>query len=76
MGEPLRRLTLQKVTFVWGKEQKQCFETLKNCLVNVKTLGHLRHDATKTQLVTDASNVRLEAVLLQEHRSETRAISY
>ena len=48
----------------------------KNCLVNVKTLGHLRPDATRTQVVTDASNVRLEAVLLQEHGSETRAISY
>ena len=48
VAEPLRWLILKKSTCVWGKEPKQSFKTLKNCLVNVKTLGHFKLDATKT----------------------------
>nr|XP_034321902.1 uncharacterized protein K02A2.6-like [Crassostrea gigas] len=76
VSEPLRRLTKKNVNFVWGREQKKSFDTLKRCLPNVETLGHYRLDAEKTQLVTDASNVGLGAVLLQVHKGETRVICY
>lgn len=76
VSEPLRRLTKKNVNFVWGREQKKSFDTLKRCLSNVKALGHYRLDAEKTQLVTDASNVGLGAVLLQVHKGETRVICY
>ncbi|XP_062578034.1 uncharacterized protein K02A2.6-like [Saccostrea cucullata] len=76
VAEPLRRLTKKNVKFVWSAEQKKSFDTLKSCLSNVKTLGHYRLDAEKTQLVTDASNVGLGAVLLQVNKGETRVISY
>jgi hypothetical protein len=45
-------------------------------LSNVKSLGHFRLDAKKTQLVTDASNVGLGEVLLEEYRGETRSIGH
>lgn len=76
VSEPLRRLTKKNVNFVWGHEQKKSFDTLKRCLSNVETLGHYRLDAEKTQLVTDASNVGLGAVLLQVHKGEMRVICY
>ncbi len=76
MSEPLRRLTKKNVNFVWGREQKKSFDTLKRCLSNVETLRHYKLDAEKTQLVTDASNVGLGAVLLQVHKGETRVICY
>ena len=65
MAKPLRRLTLEKKSiFVWGKEQKQCFETSKSVF---ETLGHFKLDATKTHLVTGARNVGLEARIRQEY---------
>ncbi|XP_060076193.1 uncharacterized protein K02A2.6-like [Ylistrum balloti] len=59
-----------------SEEQEDCFRALKESLVNADTLGHFRLDATKTQLVTDASDVGLGAVLVQESEGETKVISY
>ncbi len=49
---------------------------LKQYLTDADNLGYFRLDAAKTQLVTDASNVGLGAVLLQEYQGQTRVISY
>ncbi|XP_033641983.1 uncharacterized protein K02A2.6-like [Asterias rubens] len=76
VAEPLRRLTRKNEKFTWGKEQQNSFDVLKDCLTKTETLGYYRLDATRTQLVTDASNVGLGAVLLQEYEGETRVISY
>ena len=59
-----------------GKEQQESFEKLKECLTNTEALGYFRLDATITKLITDASNVGLGAVLIQEYNGQTRVISY
>ena len=76
ISEPLRRLTKKHVKFEWGKEQKESFEKLKNCLTESSTLGHFRLDATRTQLICDASNVGMGAVLVQEYGGQRKIISY
>ena len=76
ISEPLRKLTKKNETFRWGKEQKESFEKLKYSLSEGETLGYYRLDADKTQLITDASNVGLGAVLVQENKGMSRVISY
>ncbi|XP_038060004.1 uncharacterized protein K02A2.6-like [Patiria miniata] len=76
VAEPLRRLVRKKVKFHWGKEQEDSFKKLKEALTHTNTLGYFRLDADSTQLVTDASNVGLGAVLLQEYDGQLKVISY
>ena len=76
VAEPLRRLTRKGEPFVWGPEQDESFVKLTECLTADKALGYFRLDADRTQLVTDASNVGLGAVLMQTYNGETRVISY
>ncbi|XP_021343899.1 uncharacterized protein K02A2.6-like [Mizuhopecten yessoensis] len=66
ISEPLRILTKQGVEFVWGPEQHASFAKLKECLAQAETLGHYSLNAAKTTVLTDASNVGLGAILLQE----------
>ena len=74
ISEPLRRLTKKHVKFEWGKEQKESFEKLNTCLTESSTLGHFRLDATRTQLICDASNVGIGAVLVQEYGGQRKII--
>ena len=76
ISEPLRQLTKKNQPFRWGKEQKESFQTLKQSLAEEKTLGYFKLNADKTQLITDASNVGLGAVLVQEHHGETKVVCY
>ncbi|XP_062541036.1 uncharacterized protein K02A2.6-like [Armigeres subalbatus] len=72
---PLRRLTVQKQSFVWGSEEQVAFEKLKAHMVRPTTLGHF--DASdRTQLVADASPVGLGAVLMQINEEGPRIIAY
>jgi hypothetical protein len=68
LSEPLRKLTKKNEPFRWNKEQQDSFQKLKNSLSANDTLGYFRLGAEKTQLVTDASNVGLGAVLIQEYK--------
>jgi hypothetical protein len=73
--------TIEKVNkknekFCWGKEQQNSFQKLKQSLSEKDTLGYLSLNAEKTQLITDASNVGLGAVLVQQNRGQTKVISY
>ncbi|CAC5388197.1 unnamed protein product [Mytilus coruscus] len=76
LSEPLRKLTKKNEAFRWGKEQQEIFEKLKLSLSEGEILGYYRLDADKTQLKTDASNVGLGAVLVQENKGISRVISY
>lgn len=76
VAEPLRRLVRKNEPFIWGPEQEESFTRLTECLTKGDALGYFKLDAEKTQLVTDASNVGLGAVLLQTYNGETRTISY
>lgn len=76
LSEPLRKLTKKNVPFKWGTEHEKSFQQLKSSLVDEPTLGHFRLDASKTQLICDASNVGLCGILVQEYQGEKRVISY
>ena len=54
VSEPLRRLTNCNQPFVWGPEQKQAFEKLKNLVSQADTLGYYDINAS-TQVIADAS---------------------
>lgn len=50
---------------------------LKECLSNAETLGNFSLDAAETTVVTDASNVSIAAILLQEDENKnSKVISY
>lgn len=76
LSEPLRKLTKKNEPFRWNKEQQDSFQKLKNSLSANDTLGYFRLGAEKTQLVTDASNVGLGAVLIQEYKGQSKVICY
>ncbi|XP_060067120.1 uncharacterized protein LOC132547378 [Ylistrum balloti] len=77
ISEPLRKLVRKSVTFVWGRKQHESFEKLKDCLANASVLGHFSLNAKKTTVVTDANNVGLAAILIQEDSSgQSKVISY
>ena len=68
-------MTKKNEAFRWGKEQQESFEKLKYSLSEGESLEYYRLDADKTQLITDASNVELGAVLVQENKGMSRVIS-
>ena len=73
--EPLRRLTRKNTKFVFGKEQKDAFRSLKRDLASSETLGYfdLKYP---TKVIADASPVGLGAVLVQIQEDGPRIISY
>lgn len=71
LSEPLRILTRQNVKFFWGQKQTESFRKLKEKLTNEETIGYMYFDTVAIlQLVTDASLVGLEAVMLQIQNGE------
>ena len=72
----MRKLTRKNEQFCWGKEQQNSFQKLKQSLSEKDTLGYFSLNAEKTRLITDASNVGLGAVLVQQNRGQTKVISY
>ena len=74
--EPLRRLTRQSITWIWGKEQVKSFEELKRALSDEPVLACFKLDCP-TVLVTDASPAGLGGVLLQEQTTgERKPVAY
>ena len=63
--EPLRRLTHQKVGFIWNGEQKSTFSEIKTFFCKAPVLSYF-HLAFKTKIVADTSKQGLGAVLLQK----------
>lgn len=76
ISEPLRKLTRKNEQFCWGKEQQDSFQKLKQSLGEKDPRGYFGLNAEKTQLITDASNVGLGAVLVQQNRGQTKVICY
>ncbi|XP_052779408.1 uncharacterized protein K02A2.6-like [Mya arenaria] len=73
--EPLRKLTKKNAQFQWKSEEKKSFNEIKRRMANTETLAYFK-PGCKTKLVTDASNVGLGAVLVQEQHGKERVISY
>lgn len=61
--------------FIWGKEQQDAFDQLKNALLTHPILGYADYDLP-FELHTDASAKGLGAVLYQKQNGKMRVISY
>ena len=75
VAEPLRRLLRKGEPFVWGPEQGDAFDKLKELMTSTKALAYFRNDF-KTRIVADAGPEGIGAVLLQLQGEEWRAVSY
>ena len=65
---PLYCLLKKGTKFVWGNEQQQCFDTVKDLFCNHKVLK-LYNPKNATMLECDASNYGVAAVLFQRENS-------
>ncbi|KAK3773162.1 hypothetical protein RRG08_013749 [Elysia crispata] len=75
-AHPLRELTKQNATFEWTEKEENSFQELKNSLTSSSCLGYFSLTAEKTLLITDASNVGLGAMLVQENQGVCKVICY
>ena len=65
IATPINAIVKKDVVFKWGQDQIKAFETLKEKLTNAPILA--LPNFTKTfEIECDASNVSIEAVILQE----------
>ena len=65
--EPIRRLTIKNVNWVWGPEQRTAFKTMKQLITSIPILAY--YDAHKPlEIQCDASKDGLGAVLMQEQK--------
>ena len=63
--EPIRRLTKEKVSFVWGPEQEEAFRKVKELITSAPILAYF--DETKDLVIQcDSSKTGIGAVLMQE----------
>ena len=62
---PLNEIVKKDVVFKWGQEQANVFETLKDKLTKAPILT-LPNFAKTFEIECDASNIGIEAILLQE----------
>lgn len=77
LSDPLRKLLRLEEAFVWGKDQVEAFQKLKNILSTSSNLGFFDVN-DETKLYCDASPVGLGAILAQQDRQskENRVIAY
>ena len=66
---PIVQLMKKNVKFVWGPEQQQAFETLKDCMTTAPVLAY-PIDTGRFILDTDASDYAMGAVLSQMQHDE------
>ncbi|RXN33781.1 Integrase core domain [Labeo rohita] len=71
--EPLRACIRQGSDFVWSEEAQQCFDVVKNVLVQSRMLS-LFNPMLPTVVSTDASSYGLGAVLAQIYEDKTKRI--
>jgi transposase InsO family protein len=75
IAKPLYDLTRKRVRFVWGPEQQNAFDTLKERLVTAPVLALPTPDG-EWVLDTDASSTGIGAVLSQRQNGQERVIAY
>ena len=71
----LHELTRKNVRFKWGPEQEKAFQLLKEKLTMAPILGMPQDEGTY-YLDTDASDVRLGAVLSQDQNGQEVVLAY
>ncbi|ROT84118.1 hypothetical protein C7M84_022694 [Penaeus vannamei] len=75
IAAPLTYLLKKDVPWRWDEEQVKAFTKLKNCLSLAPVLAFPKFDLPFI-LHTDASNVGLGAVLMQEHKGNLRPVGF
>ncbi|ROT60874.1 enzymatic polyprotein [Penaeus vannamei] len=75
IAAPLTYLLKKDVPWRWDEEQVNAFTKLKNCLSLAPVLAFPKFDLPFI-LHTDASNVGLGAVLMQEHKGNLRPVGF
>ena len=75
LAKPLSELTRKNQPFIWGPDQQQAFEILKNRLMNYPVLAPPLPEG-RFIIDTDASDFAMGAVLQQEQNGTIRVISY
>ena len=73
--QPLRDLLRKKNDWVWGPEQKQAFQRIKQELTQPTILA-LYDPQLETKISADASSFGLGSVLLQRKETEWRPVAY
>lgn len=66
IAEPLNRLLKKNTAYIWGKDQNNAFEKLKNCLITPPILAYPNFEKPFL-LYTDASTFALGAILAQKN---------
>ena len=75
IAEPLYKLLRKNARFIWGEEQSNAVDTLKNKLSCAPILTH--PDFSKDFIIhTDASQTGIGACLMQVHNKKLHPISY
>ena len=72
---PMTRLMSEKEPFLWGADQQQAFQTLKDALCSSPVL-RLYDPDKPIRVVTDASDWAVGAVLLQDFGDGWQPIAY
>ena len=75
LAKPLSELTKKNQPFVWGPEQQNAFEILKDRLIHYSVLA-IPLPKGKYIIDTDASDSAMGAVLQQEQHGTVRVIAY
>ena len=75
LAKPLSELTRKNQPFIWGPDQQQAFEILKDRLMNYPVLAPPLPEG-RYIIDTDASDFAMGAVLQQEQNGTVRVISY
>ena len=75
LARPLESLTGKYAVFRWVEEQQRAFEALRQALISAPVLALNDVNAQK-MIFTDASDVAISAVLLQEEKSGWHPTAY
>ncbi|ROT72479.1 hypothetical protein C7M84_004872 [Penaeus vannamei] len=75
IAAPLMYLLMKDVPWRWDEEQVNAFRKLKNCLSHAPVLAFPKFDLPFI-LHTDALNIGLGAVLIQEHKGNLRPVGF
>lgn len=66
LARPLTALLKKDAKWLWGHDEQQSFQSLKNCLIKRPVLALYNPDA-ETELHTDASKLGVAGILLQKN---------
>lgn len=75
VAKTLTTLTKKEIIFSWRHEQEQAFQELKHALLNPPVLAHY-DPSLPIQVRSDASQVGIGAILLQEHSFGWKPVAF